>query len=166
MSGRCAQMHRMVINERALLLDETLIERECGIERVVQPGEKMPVVMEPDLDKPWEFSGPGNSKRIYLYGTVLYDELMGKYRMWYFCRMGPHWRFAGGTYQIPGLYIPRTDEKPYHCHVLRADSYGREFADNDRGDLTCYAESDDGIHWSKPDLGIFAFNGRLDNNIV
>ena len=64
---------------------------------------------------------------------MLYDELMGKYRMWYFCRMGPHWRFAGGTYQIPGLYIPRTDEKPYHCHGLRADSYGREFADNDRG---------------------------------
>ncbi len=166
MSGRCALMHRMEINESALLLDETLIEREHGIERAVQPGEKMPFVMEPDLDKPWEFSGPGKSKRIYLYGTVLYDELMGKYRMWYFCRMGPHWRFAGGTYQIPGLYIPRTDEKPYHCDGLRADSYGREFADNDRGDLTCYAESDDGIHWSKPDLGIFTFNGRLDNNIV
>tara|TARA_B100000029_G_C16727974_1_gene649586 strand:+ start:265 stop:468 length:204 start_codon:yes stop_codon:yes gene_type:complete len=56
-------MHRMVINERALLLDEMLIERECGIERAVQPGEKMPFVMEPDLDKLWEFSGPGNSKR-------------------------------------------------------------------------------------------------------
>ncbi len=86
--------------------------------------------------------------------------------MWYFCRMGPHWRFAGGTYQIPGLYIPRTDEKPYHCHGLRADSYGREFADNDRGGASCYVESDDGIHWAKPDLGIFTFNGRLDNNIV
>ncbi len=52
MSGRCAQMHRMVTNDRTLLLDETLIDRECGIDREVQPGEKIPFVMEPDLDKP------------------------------------------------------------------------------------------------------------------
>ena len=112
MSGRCAQMHRMVINERALLLDETLIERECGIERVVQPGEKMPFVMEPDLDKPWEFSGPGNSKRIYLYGTVLYDELMGKYRMWYFCRMGSHWRSPVAPIRSPACIYPAPMKNP------------------------------------------------------
>ena len=104
------------------------------------------------------------SRRIYLYGTVLHDR--GKYRMWYFCRMGPHWRFAGGNHQIPGLYMPRSDEKPYHYHGATADRYGRAFVDNDRGDLTCYAESDDGIHWRKPELGIFTFDGRADNNIV
>ena len=31
---------------------------------------------------------------------------------------------------------------------------------------TAYAESDDGIHWSRPNLGIHAFEGSRDNNIV
>jgi len=29
-----------------------------------------------------------------------------------------------------------------------------------------YAESDDGIHWRKPNLGLHEFNGSTDNNIV
>jgi len=30
----------------------------------------------------------------------------------------------------------------------------------------CYAESDDGIHWRKPSLGLHEFRGSKDNNIV
>lgn len=30
----------------------------------------------------------------------------------------------------------------------------------------CYAESEDGIHWKKPALGIVEFNGSKENNIV
>jgi hypothetical protein len=30
----------------------------------------------------------------------------------------------------------------------------------------CYAESDDGIHWRRPELGLFEFNGSRANNIV
>jgi hypothetical protein len=30
----------------------------------------------------------------------------------------------------------------------------------------CYAESDDGIHWRKPDLGLHEFQGSKQNNIV
>jgi hypothetical protein len=32
--------------------------------------------------------------------------------------------------------------------------------------VTCYAESRDGITWTKPSLGIVKFNGSTDNNIV
>ena len=32
--------------------------------------------------------------------------------------------------------------------------------------MTCYAESKDGIHWTKPDLGLFEFDGSKKNNIV
>lgn len=32
--------------------------------------------------------------------------------------------------------------------------------------VTCYAESQDGIHWEKPDLGLFEFEGSKDNNII
>lgn len=31
---------------------------------------------------------------------------------------------------------------------------------------TCYAESNDGVHWNRPDLGLFEFGGNKHNNIV
>jgi hypothetical protein len=33
-------------------------------------------------------------------------------------------------------------------------------------EIACYAESKDGIHWTKPQLGLFEFNGSKQNNIV
>jgi hypothetical protein len=33
-------------------------------------------------------------------------------------------------------------------------------------EVTCYAESKDGIHWTKPELGLFEFEGSKNNNIV
>ena len=33
-------------------------------------------------------------------------------------------------------------------------------------DFTCYAESNDGITWTRPNLGLHAFNGSRDNNII
>ncbi|WP_040417076.1 hypothetical protein [Cyclobacterium qasimii] len=36
---------------------------------------------------------------------------------------------------------------------------------NDR-ELTCYAESKDGINWYKPNLGIHEVNGSKDNNVI
>ena len=35
-----------------------------------------------------------------------------------------------------------------------------------RGNHVGYAESNDGIHWTKPDLGIIEFNGSKSNNLV
>jgi hypothetical protein len=37
---------------------------------------------------------------------------------------------------------------------------------NQHPEFYCYAESPDGIHWEKPDLGLFEFNGSKKNNIV
>ncbi|MDA0836023.1 MAG: hypothetical protein O2955_16990 [Planctomycetota bacterium] len=34
------------------------------------------------------------------------------------------------------------------------------------GQFVCYAESNDGVHWRKPDLRLFEFNGSAENNIV
>ncbi len=33
-------------------------------------------------------------------------------------------------------------------------------------EVTCYAESADGIHWSKPDLGLFEVQGTRANNVI
>ena len=39
-------------------------------------------------------------------------------------------------------------------------------ADGSDSEVTCYAESRDGVHWDKPNLGLFEVNGSRDNNIV
>ena len=41
-----------------------------------------------------------------------------------------------------------------------------QLQDSDYNSITCYAESDDGINWTKPSLGLIEFNGSKDNNIV
>jgi len=38
--------------------------------------------------------------------------------------------------------------------------------DNSESEVTCYAESKDGIHWVKPNLGIHDVNGTKDNNVI
>lgn len=38
--------------------------------------------------------------------------------------------------------------------------------DGSSKETTCYAESDDGINWIKPDLGIYEFSGSRNNNII
>ncbi len=42
----------------------------------------------------------------------------------------------------------------------------RELGHDSGGEITAYQESDDGIHWTKPNLGIMEFDGSKDNNIV
>ncbi len=36
----------------------------------------------------------------------------------------------------------------------------------DMSSLLCYAESEDGVHFTKPDLGIYNFRGNTHNNII
>ncbi len=38
--------------------------------------------------------------------------------------------------------------------------------DGSNNEVTCYAQSFDGVHWQKPDLGIYEINGSTNNNIV
>jgi len=35
-----------------------------------------------------------------------------------------------------------------------------------RGEVACYAESKDAVHWTRPELGLFEFAGSKKNNIV
>ena len=38
--------------------------------------------------------------------------------------------------------------------------------DGSNVECTCYAESEDGVHWTKPDLGLFEVRGTRDNNVI
>ena len=144
-----------------LFVDDMLIDTKRGVKRTLHPARKLDKpVLTPDM--PWEQGGVNGCRRLNLYGTTMFDQRMDKYRMWYMCRMGPT---HGHT--IPGLYVPRPKGGQNAAFMgSRQDKYGRVFSDNDRGDLTCYVESDDGIEWTRPDLGVFKFNGSPDNNIV
>ena len=44
--------------------------------------------------------------------------------------------------------------------TLSPGSYGVPYS------VTCYAESNDGIHWIRPELGLIEFKGSKKNNIV
>ncbi|MBP8130291.1 MAG: hypothetical protein KA184_12000 [Candidatus Hydrogenedentes bacterium] len=38
--------------------------------------------------------------------------------------------------------------------------------DGSDAEVTCYAESTDGVHWTKPELGLFEIDGDEDNNVI
>ena len=48
----------------------------------------------------------------------------------------------------------------------RGSHYDTETQRPTHREVTCYAESKDGIHWTKPNLGLFEFEGSKENNIV
>ncbi len=58
--------------------------------------------------------------------------------------------------------------------VIREDTLFRLYyrgmpkgsSDGSPMEVTCYAESRDGIHWTKPDLGLFEVDGTRHNNVV
>jgi hypothetical protein len=78
----------------------------------------------------------------HFYGTVLFDR--GKFRIWYYpCHLGrnPDWP--------PEL---KSQANRWKSSVIP-------------GPL-CYAESEDGIHWKKPNLGQLLFKGSHNNNAL
>ncbi|MHC4879992.1 MAG: hypothetical protein ACYTGL_26370 [Planctomycetota bacterium] len=58
-----------------------------------------------------------------------------------------------------GLY------RMYYRSTLTPPAFGKK-RDTPRREVTCYAESKDGIHWTRPSLGLIEFEGSKDNNIV
>lgn len=38
--------------------------------------------------------------------------------------------------------------------------------DGNSAEVTCYAESTDGLHWTKPNLGLFEVGGTRRNNVI
>ncbi|MBE9518060.1 MAG: hypothetical protein IMY68_05790 [Bacteroidetes bacterium] len=38
--------------------------------------------------------------------------------------------------------------------------------DGSEAETTCYAESEDGINWTRPDLGVYEVSGTYDNNVM
>ena len=56
--------------------------------------------------------------------------------------------------------------KAWHLDVQPGTNGKAKLNTNSHPLYTCYAESKDGIHWTKPNLGIVEFRGSKENNIV
>lgn len=54
------------------------------------------------------------------------------------------------------------DGPVYRCYYRGRPEAGR---DGDIGEVYCYAESEDGIHWTKPELGLYEVLGAKKNNV-
>jgi len=112
---------------------------------------KATVRPEPVLvPSPAESNAPDNLAA-HFYGTVLHDA--GKFRMWYYaCHRGknPDWppRMMQQVARKPGWLIGV--QEGYEVY---------------QGPL-CYAESDDGLAWTKPALGQVLFKGSRANNAL
>jgi hypothetical protein len=55
------------------------------------------------------------------------------------------------------------DGDRYRMYYRGLPEAGKDGSDTE---TTCYAESDDGIHWVKPNLGIHVIDGSTDNNVI
>lgn len=83
-----------------------------------------------------------DSLAAFFYGAVLHEE--GKFRMWYY---------------------PASFKKPGDDEAMGTVSTSSDELNINQGPV-CYAESDDGLHWTRPNLGQVTFRGNTDNNAI
>ena len=93
----------------------------------------------PDPIIPLGDAGEWDEKRVQLFGSVIFDEHKQKFRMW---------------------YVGRGDE-PEFVECSEAPGDGRVFSYRPG-----YAESEDGLHWEKPNLNEVEWRGSNRNNIL
>ncbi|MDP6547154.1 MAG: hypothetical protein QGH60_24520, partial [Phycisphaerae bacterium] len=127
--------------DRYLLLDSRIIESTENAKLTVGAARKdknNPLFKE---DKPWE---PCYNN---LYLSPIYDRDDKLYKCWY------------------SVFIQCSAESRLTVPLdKRARAKWTE--SRDRKAAVCYATSKDGIHWTKPELGIIDFQGSKKNNIV
>jgi len=136
--------------KRHLLLDSRVVERVEGGELALGTVTKDPGNPLFGEEHPWE------ARFDHMYPNALYDRPARLYRLWY----------------TTFLTDPATTETPPQEHLIHErGAYGRvEHGYRDAGRPRrlglCYAESDDGLEWRKPALGLVDFEGSARNNII
>jgi hypothetical protein len=64
-----------------------------------------------------------------------------------------------------GYFALFQDGETFRCYY-RGTHYDEAKKKGAHTETTCYAESRDGIRWTKPNLGLVEFNGSKENNII
>ncbi|MCK5803138.1 MAG: hypothetical protein KAI66_09910, partial [Lentisphaeria bacterium] len=131
-------------NDACLLFDDEPVESKRGVvRRMMTPTRCEEPVLVPE--RSWEIDAWCGDP-----GASVLQDIDGTCHLWYMLK------YADGDAEptAPLSLVAELDEK------TRAD-----FASMKRY-ILCYARSQDGIHWEKPDCGIFEYGGSLRNNIV
>jgi hypothetical protein len=126
-----------------LVLNSNVIDHIEGVRLIlgaVRKEPRNPLFVE---DKPWEVRFDN------LYPNVIFDDKEGLYRCWY------------SPFILDDATAKTSPEERKHISYRSAMRRGgrREMG-------VCYAVSEDGILWEKPELGIVDFNGSKRNNLV
>ena len=138
------------VKSKALLLaidDVSLPFRKNVCLHLSKPTVRKDPVLEPS---PLESNAPDNQST-HFYGTVLHEQ--GRFRMWYYAQ------HAGRNPDWPQRKMQQIAKQPGWL-IGDKDAFERT-----QGPL-CYAESDDGIIWTKPALGQVLFKGSRENNAL
>jgi hypothetical protein len=114
-----------------------LLESPRGVRLAVQKAETTGPVLQ--ADRPWE-------DRL-LWSCVLRNET--RFQMWYLVNA-----------------IEYDPSKGQAKKGMNFDPMAGEFEGLKKRSFVCYAESDDGMIWRKPELGLHDFAGTSANNIV
>jgi hypothetical protein len=129
------------VRDRAVLLaiDDASLPLKRGLcYYLSKPKVRSEPVLMPSRDNP---NAP-DYLEAFFYGTVLYEG--GKFRMWYYptnVGANPDW-----PPEIQAQHRPL--EGSLYCGPI------------------CYAESPDGVHWTKPRLRQMSFKGTFENNAI
>jgi hypothetical protein len=132
-----------------LFVDDYWIESQNGLTRVHNRARP--------LDQPVLWPDHPQAETDCAWGNVI-RESDGRFRMWYVTMtMGHH---NAGPHEIASAGVWGRGE----------DFTFRPRSDADRPPVESmlgkYAESDDGLHWRKPKLGLIEYRGTTENNIV
>lgn len=134
---------------KQLLFDDALTEEKAGFTLTMNPAIRTdePVLL---ADRPWEVEGLHGDSNL----TVMEDE--GLYNLWYVANapLPPPQQRKGRKSKLSLADTKGLGSKTlldYLSHALY---------------MLCYASSKDGIHWEKPNLGIYEHEGSKKNNIL
>jgi len=121
------------------MLDERVVKEAEGVKLRLGHVEKHPANPLIREDMPWEVRYDN------VYANVLYDESTKLFKCFY----SP---FIIDEATTNTALAERSRQK---YHVTPSREMG-----------LCYAHSEDGIHWIKPELGVIELNGSTKNNLV
>ena len=135
------EKYSLANSDEFLLLDSRIIDKtenaKLGL-GTVHKDSRNPLFKE---DKPWEMRFDN------LYPNILYDKEEKKFKCWY-----SPFIIDPGTMKVP---LDQRDSVKYPAKRMGKREMG-----------VCYAVSDDGINWEKPNLGIIEYDGSTKNNLV
>lgn len=121
-----------------LFLDSRIVESRNNLTLRVGTVSKDPENPLFAEDKPWEVRYDN------VYANVIHDKNAGVFKCWY----------------SPFIVDPAVSE------TQRSEWAIKPYKPRKREMGVCYAESKDGLRWTKPELGLVEFEGSKKNNLV